>query len=113
MQKKYCSETKKAMHAMRYSKPEMYNAVQDLSCHMHKATQDHFKAMLCILKYSLDTVEQGLVLKPNRKWDSSRSHKFVISERLDLDYAKKHKDRHSVSGHVVYLEGVKQCSRVV
>ncbi len=31
MQKKYCSGTKKAMHAMQYS-------VHDLSCHMHEAT---------------------------------------------------------------------------
>ncbi len=61
--------------------------------------------MLCILKYSLDTVEQGLVLKPNRKWDGSQNHKFVISGGLDLDYAKEPKDRCSISGHVVYLEG--------
>jgi hypothetical protein len=106
MQKKFCSGTKKAMHAMQYSKPETYNAVQDLSHHMHKAMQDHFKAMLHILKYSLDTVEQGLVLKLNRKWDGSQSHKFVISGHLDSDYAKEPKDRRSVSGHVVYLEGV-------
>jgi hypothetical protein len=106
MQKKYCSGTGKAMHAMQYSKPETYNAVQDLSCHMHKATQDHFKAMLHILEYSLDTVEQGLVLKPSRKWDGSQSHKFVISRRLDSDYAKEPKDRRSISGHMVYLEGV-------
>jgi hypothetical protein len=50
MQKKYCSGIGKAMHAMQYSKPETYNAVQDLSHHMHEATQDHFKAMLSILK---------------------------------------------------------------
>jgi hypothetical protein len=50
MQKKFCSGMGKAMHAMQYSKPETYNAVQDLSRHMHKATQDHFKAMLCVLK---------------------------------------------------------------
>ncbi len=46
MQKKYCSGTAKAMHAMQYSKPETYNAVWDLSCHMHEAMQDHYKAML-------------------------------------------------------------------
>ena len=78
-----------------------------------KGTQDHFKAMLHVLKYSLDTVEQGLVLKPYRKWDSSQIYKFVISGCLDSNYVKEPKDRHSVSGHVVYLEGVKQCSRVV
>jgi hypothetical protein len=91
---------------MQCSTPETYNAVQDLSCHIHKAVQDHFKAMLRILKYSLDTVEQGLLLKPNRKWDGSQSHKFVISRRLDSDYAKEPKDRHSALGHVVYLLGV-------
>jgi hypothetical protein len=56
MQKTYHSGTRKAMHAMQYSKPEMYNTVQDLSCHMHEATQDHYKVMLHVVKYSLDTV---------------------------------------------------------
>ncbi len=69
MQKKACFGTGKAMHAMQDSKTETYNAVQDLSHNMHEATQDHFKAMSRVLKYSLDTVDQGLVLKPNRKWD--------------------------------------------
>jgi hypothetical protein len=89
MQKIYCSGTEKAMHAMQYSKTEAYNAVQDLSCHMHEVMQDHYKAMVPILKCSLDTAEQGLILKPNRKWDGSQSHKFVISGRSDLDYAKE------------------------
>ncbi len=69
------------------------------------AMQEHYKTMLCVLKYSVDTFEQGLVLEPNRKWDGSRNHKFVISRRLDSDHAKEPKDRCSVLGHVVYLEG--------
>jgi hypothetical protein len=93
------------MHAMQYSKPETYNAVQDLSCHMPEATQDHYKAMLRVLKYSLDFDDQGLVLKPNRKWDGSCSHKFIISGCLDLDYDKEPNNRRSILGHVVYLEG--------
>ncbi len=66
MQREYCSGTRKAMHAMQYSKPEMYNAVQELSQHMLEATKDHYKAILHVLKYSVDTANQGLVLKPNR-----------------------------------------------
>jgi hypothetical protein len=54
------------MHAMQYSKPETYNAVQDLSHYMHKTIQDHYKAMLHVLKYSLDYGDQKLVIKPNR-----------------------------------------------
>ncbi len=104
MKKKFCFGTGKAMHAMQYSKPEMCNAVQDLFCHMHKAVQDHFEAMLHVLRYSLETVEQLFVHKPNRKRDGSQSHEFVLSGRSDSDYAKEPKDRCSVSGHVVYLE---------
>jgi hypothetical protein len=48
--------------------------------------------------------KQGLLLKPNRKWDGSQNHEFVISGRSNLDYAKESTDRHSVSGHMVYLE---------
>jgi hypothetical protein len=55
MQKKYCSGTKKGMHTMQYSKAEMYNAVQVLSQHMHEDTKDHYKAMLRVLKYSVDS----------------------------------------------------------
>jgi hypothetical protein len=61
MQKKCCSGTKKAMHVMHYSKQEKYNAVQYLSHPMHKAMQDYYKAMLRVLKYRLDFVNQGLV----------------------------------------------------
>jgi hypothetical protein len=42
---KYCSGTGKAMHAIQCSKSEAYNAVQDLSCHMHRAIQKHYKAV--------------------------------------------------------------------
>jgi hypothetical protein len=86
MQKKFCSGTGKAMHAMQYSNPDTYNTVQDLSCQMHKATQDHFKAMLHILKHILYTVEEGLVLKPNRKLGlqskSQICYKWTLGLRL-------------------------------
>jgi hypothetical protein len=67
MQTKYHSWTGKAMYAIQYSKPEMYNAVQDLLRHMHEAMKDHYKVMLCLLKYSVDIADQGLVLKSNRE----------------------------------------------
>jgi hypothetical protein len=67
MQKKYCSGTRKAMHTIQYSKPETYNAVRDLPRHMHEDTKDHYKAILRVLKYSVDRANQDLVLKPNRK----------------------------------------------
>jgi hypothetical protein len=65
MQKKYCSGTGNTMHAMQQLlKPETYNAVQDLSRHVHEATKDHYKAMLHVLKCSVDMVNQGLTNAP-------------------------------------------------
>jgi hypothetical protein len=72
MQKKYCSGTSKAMNALQYSKPEMYTAMWDLLRHMPEATKDHYRGMLHVHKYSVDTAGQGLVLKPNREWDGSQ-----------------------------------------
>jgi hypothetical protein len=66
---------------------------------MHAAMQDHYKAMLHVLKYSVDTAEQGIVIKPNRKWDGSQNHDFFVRGHSDSDFAKEPKDRHSVSGH--------------
>jgi hypothetical protein len=103
-QEKYCTGTGKAMHTMQYSKSETYNAVQNLSQHMHEATKDHYKAMLCVLKYSVNIANQGLVLKPNRKWDGSQTHELILSGCLDLDYAKEPKVMRSISGHMVYLK---------
>jgi hypothetical protein len=57
------------------------------------------------------TLPAKLVLKPNRKWDGSQSHKFIISGCSDSDYAKEPKDRCSISGHVVYLEGAPAMSK--
>jgi hypothetical protein len=72
---------------------------------MHEATKDHYKAMLHVLKHSVDRTNQDLVLKPNRIWYGSQYHKFVISGCSDSDYAKEPKDRCSISGHMVYLKG--------
>jgi hypothetical protein len=35
----------------------------------------------------------------------AKNHKFIISGRLDSDYANKPKDRCIISGHVMYLIG--------
>ncbi len=61
---KYRSGVGKLMHMMQYSRPEIYNAVRDLSRHMTHPTQVHFDAMLRVMKYCVDTPDRGLTLKP-------------------------------------------------
>ncbi len=106
IKKKYCSGTGKAMPPMQYLKPEMYNAVQDLSKHMHEAIKDHYKAMLCELKYSVDTDDQGLVLiMPNRKRDAAKVTNLSYADAWTRTMPRSLKTG-VASGHKVYLEGV-------
>ena len=104
-QTKYRSGVGKLLHMMRWSRPEILNAVRELSRYMSGATPAHMKAMLRLMKYCTGTPERGWTLKPNRKWDGSPKHKFIISGLSDSDYAKDVDTRRSVTGTAVFLEG--------
>jgi hypothetical protein len=105
MQTKYRSGVGKLMHMMQYSRPEIYNSVRDLARHMTKAGEEHFVAMLRVMKYCVCTANRGLVLAPVGTWDGHpNSIEFIVSGRSDSDYAKED-SRKSVSGHRVLLNG--------
>ena len=48
---KYCSGIDKPLHLMQWTRPEMYNALQELSCHMTMTSELHYKAMLTMIIY--------------------------------------------------------------
>jgi hypothetical protein len=63
---------------MRWSRPEIYNAVRELSRFMTTGASDaHMKAM-----------KRGLVLKPDVKWNGDPEFKLVIRGISDSDFAK-------------------------
>jgi hypothetical protein len=95
----------KGMHMMKYSRPDIYKAVHDLTRHMKCATQGHNDTMLRMMKYVDDTSDRGLVLNPTRKWNGSKEHEFIICGRSNSDYAKDTQTRKSISGYMVLLEG--------
>lgn len=95
----------KLLHMMRWSRPEVYNAVRDLSRHMKKSAEPHVKAMHRVMKYCVSTPNRGWRLKPKRTWDGRKGFKFRISGKSDSDYATCPDTRKSVSGFSVFLEG--------
>ena len=104
-QSKYRSAVGKILHMMRWSRPERWNAVRECSRRMSKASEDHVKAVLRILKYCNDTKTRGWELKPSRKWDGKdRSFKFKIKGKSDSNYATCKETRRSVTGYIVWLE---------
>ena len=89
-----------------WSRPEISNAVREVSRHGHRCTTKHAKAAKKIAAFVWQTPHQGWTLRPNRKWDGKdRTFKFKISGRSDSNYAMCVDTRKSVTGYVVYLEG--------
>ena len=96
----------KLLHLTRWSRPEIMNAVRELSRHAAVASQKHINAMLRCMSYCVQTSKRGKFLKPNMKWDGSKNTQFVIYGMSDSDFAKDPLERRSVSGYCTFLCGV-------
>ncbi len=90
------------MYQMKYSRPDIAQAVQDLAWYMSCGDSKMLEAMKRCMRYVLCTREAGLLLKPFQKWNGSNKHQFCIRGKSNSDYAKDTQTRHSVSGYVVY-----------
>ena len=101
----YRSGVGKLLHMMKWSRPEVLNAVRELSRFMVGAAYAHMKAMYCVMTYCVGTPNRGLLLKPNQKWDGNPNFEFIITGRSDSDYAKDIEKRRSVSGYSTFLCG--------
>jgi hypothetical protein len=52
------------LHFVKHSRPDIYNSGRELSKVADGANEGHFKALLCTMKYVLDTEDHGLLLQP-------------------------------------------------
>ena len=103
-QKKYRSGVGKLLHMMRWSRPDIMNAVRETSKFMKQASLTHMVAMLRIMRYCVGTKEDGLMIKPEGSWDGSREYQFEITGKSDSEYAKD-SSRKSVNGWSTYMNG--------
>ena len=95
----------KLLHMMRWTRPEIWNSVREVSRRMGLANQDHYKALMRIMKYCRTTRTRGWKLHPKRKWNcKDKSFEFVLRGKSDSNYASCKETRRSVTGFVVYLE---------
>ena len=90
---------------MRWTRPEVMNAVRELSRQMTNPVQDHIKSMHRVMKYCVTYPERGWMLKPFGFWDGNKEYEFIIGGKADSDFAKCPITRRSVSGFVTYLMG--------
>ena len=101
---RYRTGVGKLLYLAKHSRPDIANAVRELSRHAHCPTNAHWDAMCQCIRYVRGTPTRGLLLKPFGTWDGKdRSFKFVIRGRSDSNYATDKDTRRSVTGTVVYL----------
>jgi hypothetical protein len=98
-QKTYRSGVGMLLYLVKHSRPDIANAVRELSKVADGATKDHWKALLRVIKYVLSTENHGLKIKPSLK------ESFYMEGISDSEYAGDKDSRISVFGYILYFCG--------
>ena len=86
--KVYRSGVGKLLFLMRYSRPDILNAVRELSKWMSAGTTiDHMKVMRQTMNYVIHTKNRGLCLQPDMRIKDPKVDCFIIKGRSDSNYA--------------------------
>ena len=87
---------------VKHSRPDIANAVRELSKALDGTSPAAYKELLRVTKYVMDTKTLSLKLQP-RKEDET---KWSIVAFSDSDYAGDSETRISIAGFILYLMGV-------
>jgi hypothetical protein len=101
--KAYRSGVGMLLYLVKHSRPDIANAVRELSKLMDGPTPAAMKELKRVIKFVLDTEEFGLKLEPT---EPSIKDEMVLEVYSDSDWAGDKDTRVSVSGYVVFLQGV-------
>jgi hypothetical protein len=91
------------LHMTRWTRPEIMNAVRELSRFTGGALMGHMKAMYRVMAYCVSASKRGIKIAPNKRWDGDVEFEFTIAGRADSDYAKDLETRRCVSGITTFL----------
>ena len=103
LQTRYRSGTGMLLYLVKHSRPDISNAVRELTKVMDGATKAAYKEMLRLVKYVLDTKHLGLKLEPTLLEGDLVWNLIVYT---DSDWAGDKENRKSISGFIMFLCGV-------
>jgi Reverse transcriptase (RNA-dependent DNA polymerase) len=89
------------LYLIKHSRPDIANGVRELSKVADGATYGHWKALIRMIKYVLDTKNQTLKMEPKVKEDKI----FFLKGISDSEYSGDKDTRISVYGYIVYFCG--------
>jgi Reverse transcriptase (RNA-dependent DNA polymerase) len=99
-QKLYRSGVGMLLYLVKHSRPDISNAVRELSKVADGATLGNWKSMLRTIKYVIDTETKALKLNPKPK-----NGLFFMEGLSDSNFAEDKETRISVYGYVLYFCG--------
>lgn len=99
-QKKFRSGVGMLLYLVKYSRPDIANAVRELSKVMDGATPAHLKSLHRLIKFVTTTRDKCVIMKNDDLQDLDL---FVITAFCDSDYAGDKDTRLSVTGFVIYI----------
>jgi Reverse transcriptase (RNA-dependent DNA polymerase) len=104
LQKNCRSKVGMLLYLIKYSRPDISNAMRELSKCMDRATYGTYQEMFRVVKFVLDTKNYCLKIQPN--FDSKNCKLKIVS---DSDWTGDPETRISVTGFIVYLQTVPVC----
>jgi hypothetical protein len=99
-QQMYRSGVGMLLYLVKYSRPDIANAVRELSKGMKEATPSALKELKRVLKFVIDTKDYGLKMEP--KYESDQAE-WELMLYTDSDWAGDKDSRKSVTGYGLML----------
>jgi hypothetical protein len=100
-QSKYRSGVGSLLYLVKHSRPDISNAVRELSKVMDGATEAHMKDMYRVIKYVFDTKDRCVRLDPQ----NTDEDEWIVEAFSDSDYGGDKDTRKSVTGYVIFING--------
>jgi antitoxin component of RelBE/YafQ-DinJ toxin-antitoxin module len=98
-QTKYRSVVGTLLYLVKHSRPDISNPVRELTKVLDGATLTHWKAMIRVIKYVIDTKILPLKLEHN----FSKDNKILVEAYSDSEFAGDRETRASVYGFVIFV----------
>ena len=102
-QKIYRSGVGMLLYLVKHSRPDIANAVRELSKALDGTSAASYKELMRVLKYVIDTKRLSLKMKPI--YDENETA-WTLVAFSDSDYAGDSETRVSIAGFILYLMGV-------
>ena len=75
----------KLIHLSKYLRPDILNALRELTKFGNKPRVAHYRAMLRVMKFCWQTRNEGLMIHPNKRWGGvDRNYLFEITPVIRL-----------------------------